>query len=178
MASGFAGFRERLRHPRHLRQQPDQLPPLGLVLVGFAAQRQRVAARQRRERIGQPVGRRNRGVVEQDGDDLLALFECQRDFPADEIIRVVQAPAAVVAADIQPFRSDQRQQSGAPLDAPAQLVRKHIAALDRASVEKDAIVAEASAQIFMQGAAVSAGVAAAVADEDRRLVRHQKRSPW
>ena len=125
----------------------------------------------------QPAARRNRGVVEQNGDDLLAPFERQRDLPADEIIRVIQAPAAVVAPDIQPFRSDQRQQNGALLDTSAQLVREDIAALDRVSVEKETIVAEAAAQIFMQRAAVPAGVAAAITDEDRRLVRHQKRFP-
>jgi hypothetical protein len=39
-------------------------------------------------------------------------------------MRVIQAPAAVVAPDIQPFRSDQRQQSGAPLDARRSLSGK------------------------------------------------------
>jgi hypothetical protein len=42
------------------------------------------------------------------------------------------------------------------------------------SVPRD--VAEASNQIFMQRTAVPAGVAAAVADEDRRLILHHTRA--
>jgi hypothetical protein len=65
------------------------------------------------------------------------------------------------------LRRDHRYQRGTRLNASAEPIGKDIAALDRDSVEEDLIVSKASAQIFMQGAGVPRGVAAAVADENR-----------
>ena len=90
----------------HLRQQPDQLAALPLVFVVLAAQHHRLDRCQRSQRLWQAVGRRHLGVIEQDGDDLLTVFECQRDFPADEVVRIVETAAALRVLRLQPVGAD------------------------------------------------------------------------
>ena len=169
-SNGLAGFRKWLRDAGYLCQQSDQLAALSIVFVCLAAQGQDITGRQRLKRFGQVAVGRDGRVVEQDRNDRLAVLEGERDLLADEIIGVVETPPALGVRDIEPLRSDQRQQDGALFDSLTQRLRKDMTAFDGAAVEEDAFVAEPPAQVFMQGARVSGGIAAAVTDEDQRLV--------
>ena len=84
---------------------------------------------------------------------------------ASAIVGIVEAPAALRVAHVQPLRSDQRQQGIAMGHRIVDLLDEVHARL-HAQVHEDALVAEVLGQAVVEAAGVAGGLAAAIADED------------
>ena len=125
-----------------------------------------VAVREVLEILGQILGARHLGLVDEHRDDRNVALQRACRLQPDEVERVVEATLAFRIGDGEPVLADDREQHAARCNLLLDRAPKVTAGLDAGNVHEHRVLAESIAQIFEQAPGVAFGVVAPVADED------------
>jgi hypothetical protein len=148
------------------RKPPDQILDVGVP--PRVPQLRRVPARERLQVRRQRVGRRHRRPLHQHGDDADAAREGAGDLDPGEVVRVLEAPAAVRTPAAQPLSPDHRDEDIAGADLPVDGLHEVDSGLEARDVHEDRALPESRPQPVEQTARVACRVLPSIADEDAR----------
>src|SRR5262245_29549893 len=133
--------------------------------VGIA-QVQRLAPRQRRERVRKLLGAGHPRALEEHRDHPDVALQGCSDFMADEVTGVLQPPPPLGIGDREPVPADERDQDVARAYRALDGLHEVEAGLDAVDIHEDVVAAVMVAQAVMQATGRRTALLAPVADED------------
>ena len=127
---------------------------------------QRVTAGQAGQALRQILPARHDRALYQDRNDPHVAGQCGLDFQPDDVVWIIQPPAALLIGCGQPGRADDRQQHLAGRHRAADFLGEVHARLDRVYIDEDLALAETIGQAVRQPASDMAALLPTVADEN------------